>query len=155
MRNIVVVALLAVALPTTAAAQWKILSETVNPFTDALRQTARLSGEDNQLAIFYVCIDGQETLSVIFGSGYDGNDVFAHGRVQIRFDDRPAERVEWSDENTVLLAPIPLVRSYMRSMTQHQTLLLGVTSFVDDLAIDRFDLTGTAAMLEQMNCGSY
>ena len=153
MRKIVVVALLAVALPTTAAAQWEILSETVNPFTDALRQTAQLSGEDNHLAISYVCIDGQETLSAIFGSGHDGNDVFAHGSVQIRFDDRPAETAEWSDEDTILIAPIPLVLSYMRSMTQHQKLLLGVTSFVNDLVIDRFDLTGTAAMLEQVNCG--
>ena len=42
--------------------------------------------------------------------------------------------------------------AFAQRMAQHQTLLLGVTAFRDDLVRDRFNLTGTAAMLEQIDC---
>ena len=92
MRKIVVVALLAVVLPATAAAQWTI-DEAVDPFTDVSTHTAYLQSEENQLAIFSFCTDGVESVHVTLWIGADG-DLFAHGRVQIRFDDDPAERAE-------------------------------------------------------------
>ena len=81
------VALLAVVLPATAAAQWTI-DEAVDPFTDVSTHTAYLQSEENQLAIFYFCTDGVESGHVTLWIGADG-DLFAHGRVQIRFDDDP------------------------------------------------------------------
>ena len=146
MRKIVVVALLAVVLPATAAAQWTI-DEAVDPFTDVSTHTAYLQSEENQLAIFYFCTDGVESVHVTLWIGADG-DLFAHGRVQIRFDDDPAERAEWNDLDSALVLPV----AFTQRMAQHQTLLLGVTAFRDDLVRDRFNLTGTAAMLEQIDC---
>ena len=149
MRKIVVVALLAVVLPATAAAQWDI-QEDVDPFTDASTQRVYLSSEENQLAFSYSCTsEGVESLWVVLWIAVDTN-LFAHGRVQIRFDDDPAERAEWTDNDEFLRLPVAFVQRM--AMAQHQTLLLGVTAFRNDLVRDRFNLTGTAAMLEQIDC---
>ena len=55
---------------------------------------------------------------------------------------------EWNDLDSALVLPV----AFAQRMAQHQTLLLGVTAFRDDLVRDRFNLTGTAAMLEQIDC---
>lgn len=149
MRQIVVVALLAVALPATAAAQWDI-SEEVDPFTDESTFRAYLLSEENKLLMSYSCTsDGTEIVLVAMSFGVD-TDLFADGRVQIRFDDDTAERTEWTDNDEYLLPPPAFVQRM--AQPQHQTLLLGVTAFPSDRVADQFDLTGTAAMLEQTDC---
>ena len=150
MRKIVIAVLLLLVAPATTAAQWNI-EESVDPFTDESTHTASLVSEENQLSIGYSCTDGQESLYVGLWIGHEGADLFADGDVQIRFDDDPAERAEWLDENTLLFSPN--ADAFARRMAQHQILLVGVTAFRNDLVRDRFDLTGTAAMLEQIDCG--
>ena len=146
MRKIVVVALLAVVFPATAAAQWTI-DEEVDPFTDASNYSATLSGEDDRIFISYACQGRLELLLVIFSPG-PGTNIFGSGVVQIRFGDDPGETEVWDDNNEYLAAPV----AFVRRMAQHDTLLLGVSAYRSGSVRDRFNLTGTAAMLEQIDC---
>ena len=152
MRKIVVVVLLAVVLPATAAAQWNF-SEDVDPFTDITTYQAFLYSEENQLGFGYSCSsEGVGLLLLkIFAFGVDADlweNNFAHGHVQIRFDDDTAEMATWFDNDQTLFLPV----AFVQRMAQHQTLLLGVTAYLNNSVRDRFNLTGTAAMLEQIGC---
>jgi len=152
MRKIVVVALLAVVLPATAAAQWSIRESEVDPFTDERPKFASLSGEENKLRLSYSCMQGfSRGLLLMFFNGANDGDMFASGSIQIRFDDDTAERASWDDGNSSL-SLVYGADSFVQRMAQHQTLLLGVTVYQGEGVRDSFNLTGTAAMFEELNC---
>ena len=148
MRKVLLVVTAVALAETPLSAQWQIQEPTVDPFTDEASQIAMLPSEKGLLAVAYGCADGTETLVARFWIDADAT-LFAHGRVQVRFDDDPAETAVWNDFDSVLQLPARLVQR----MAQHQTLLLRVTAFGDDRVTDLFGLAGTAAMLEQINCG--
>jgi hypothetical protein len=146
MQKIVLAAMLAAVIPATAAAQWTI-SEEVDPFTDERRHYASLFSEERQLMAMYSC--GRLELLIFKLASAVDTDLFANERVQIRFDDDTAETATWGVFRNESLVPSA---GFVQRMAQHQTLLMGVTAFPNDRVVARFNLIGTAAMLEQINC---
>ena len=153
MRKIVLAALLAVALPAAAEAQWEFLESQVDPFTDVSISGAYLLSEEGRLSLNYSCrSDGEDALRLVLGSRRDAFESGVRGgRIRFRFDDLPARRVTWVNRNDFLDAI--LLDDFMRSLRRHETLLLEVMSTtLNGSVTDRFDLAGTAAMLEQIGC---
>ena len=136
-----------------AAARWAIYIER-DPFTDELTQLASWldnsetfpPGETTSLRLYADCTDSRWKLAV-------SGELFANRNVRIRFDDDPEENAEWNlGLEGIQLIPTNTT-AFLRRMTQHEALWLGVTR--DDRRRNRdiaarFDLTGTAYMLERL-----
>ena len=161
MRKIVVAVLLAVVLPAAADAQWD-LEKTVDPFTDETDSVASLLSEERRLSLIYICwSDGEDIIRLRIrlrlGPLDSRYEAFESGSVRYRFDDLPAQREIWfhPDDHDDLIETFPFAQEhvdFLRSLLQHETLLLRVMSVRNGSVTDRFNLTGTAAMLEQAGC---
>ena len=134
----------------TATTHWTLHSD-IDPFTDQESKSAGLVGADSNLMLIISCNGGFLAASLHVNRG---GGLFHHGYVDIRFDDVPAERIEWSDPDTNLSTPtLEYAESFVESLASHERLLMRATRWRTTAVIDSFDLGRARRAIDYPNCG--
>ena len=128
---------------------WQLRS-TVDAFTDEESRTAGLRGRNRELLLILSCQNGSVRAAVGFS---EESRLFGHGRMDIRFDEERAEQVEWSDEDSILVAPTDdQVNRFAQRLAEHQQLLVRATRWRNDLITEAFDLSMAENAMDYLQC---
>ena len=157
-----------------AQSQW-MAGSFRDEFDGSITWGASQSGQDMELSVSISCSSGVLGVSLIPGPAADWR-VFAHGRVDFRFDDGEPRSEVFADEDDrlQLLAPVLesatvvtdaqaeafvdlLIRQgavllLIERMIHAETLAVRVRTFPTGSAVDTFDLRSLPLVLAQTNC---
>ena len=144
-------------------------------FDGSITRTVNQLGQDMELLISIFCAERAYGVSLIPGPTTDWG-TFAHGRVDLRFDDGEPQSRAFTNENDSLWLRAPVLEPgtvltdalagafgdlmirqgtvliVIDSMVHAETLALRVRTFPTGSAVDTFDLRSLPLVLAQMNC---